>query len=121
MDWPERRLTQYTTSHGAGQPDGGTFSALTPDLTARYAALASDNRAASQAEIAALLDGHHFIFHLLAAQSLLDALPDPASSAAEQVAEPGNTFGAASTDPRDAPQQPDPRTAELRSNFATLT
>ncbi len=76
-DWPERRLTQYTTSHGAGRPDGRTCSALTPALTARYAALASEYRAASQAEIAALLDGHHFIFHLLAAQSLLDAQPDP--------------------------------------------
>lgn len=76
-DWPERRLAQYTTSHGAGRPDGRTVSALTPALTARYAALASEYRSASQAEIAALLDGHHLILHLLAAQSLLDVRPDP--------------------------------------------
>ena len=76
-DWPERRLTQYTTSHGAGRPDGGTYSVLTPALAARYTALASEYRAEPPAEVAAMLDGHHFVFHLLAAQSLLDALPDP--------------------------------------------
>lgn len=76
-DWPERRLTQYTTSHGAGRPDGGTVSVLTPALTGRYSALASKYREEPPEQIAALLDGHHFVFHLLAAQSLLDALPDP--------------------------------------------
>lgn len=76
-DWPERRLTQYTTSHGAGRTDGGTFSVLTPALTGRYAALASKYREEPPEQIAALLDGHHFVFHLLAAQSLLDALKDP--------------------------------------------
>lgn len=76
-DWPERRLTQYTTSHGSGRPDGGTVSVLTPALTGRYSALASKYREEPPEQIAALLDGHHFVFHLLAAQSLLDALPDP--------------------------------------------
>ncbi len=76
-DWPERRLTQYTTSHGAGRPDGRTYSALTPALNTRYAALTTEYRAESETEIAALLDGHHFIFHLLAARSLLDALRNP--------------------------------------------
>ena len=76
-DWPERRLTQYTTSHGAGRTDGGTVSVLTPALTGRYAALASNYREEPPEQIAVLLDGHHFVFHLLAAQSLLDALSDP--------------------------------------------
>ena len=76
-DWPERRLTQYTTANGAGRPDGRFCSALTPALATHYASLASEYRAETAVEIAARLDGHHFVFHLLAARSLLDALRDP--------------------------------------------
>ena len=119
-DWPERRLTQYTTSHGAGRPDGRTCSALTPALTARYAALASEYRAESQTEITALLDGHHFIFHLLAAQSLLDAQPDPRHPLLSRWRNPKARL-AQLRQILETPLSADPRTAELRSNFATLT
>ena len=115
-DWPERRLTQYTTSHGAGRPDGRTVSALTPALTARYAALASETRAASQTEITALLDGHHFIFHLLAAQSLLDALPDPRHPLLSRWRNPKARL-AQLRQILETPLSADPRTAELRSMF----
>ncbi len=117
-DWPERRLTQYTTSHGAGRPDGGTYSALTPALVTRYAALASEYRTEPQAEIAALLDGHHFVFHLLAAQSLLDALPDPRHPLLDRWRNPEarleqlrRILSISLCD--------DPRTTELRSCFAS--
>ena len=115
-DWPERRLTQYTTSHGAGRPDGRTVSALTPALTARYAALASEYRAASQAEIAALLDGHHLILHLLAAQSLLDARPDPRHPLLNRWRNPEARL-AQFRRILETPLSDDPRTAVLRSVF----
>lgn len=115
-DWPERRLTQYTTSHGAGRPDGGTYSVLTPALTARYAALASEYREAPPAEISALLDGHHFVFHLLAAQSLLDAVSDPRHPLLDRWRNP-----IARLDQLrrilSVPLCGDPRTMELRSCF----
>ena len=115
-DWPERRLTQYTTSHGAGRPDGRTLSALTPALTARYASLASETRAESQTEITALLDGHHFIFHLLAAQSLLDALPDPRHPLLSRWRNPKARL-AQLRQILVTPLSADRRTAELRSMF----
>lgn len=115
-DWPERRLTQYTTSHGAGRPDGGTVSVLTPALAARYVALASEYRTEPQAEIAALLDGHHFVFHLLAAQSLLDALPDPRHPLLERWRNPEARLEQLRRI-LSIPLCDDPRTTALRSCF----
>ena len=115
-DWPERRLTQYTTSHGAGRPDGRTYSALTPALTTRYAALATEYRAESETEIAALLDGHHFIFHLLAARSLLDALRDPHHPLLNSWRNPEARLEQL-RQILATPLSADPRTTELRSFF----
>ena len=115
-DWPERRLTQYTTSHGAGRPDGRTCSALTPALAARYAALAAEYRTEPETEIAALLDGHHFVFHLLAAQSLLGALPDPHHPLLHSWRNPKARLEQL-RQILATPLSPDPRTAELRSCF----
>ncbi len=115
-DWPERRLTQYTTSHGAGRPDGRTYSALTPALTASYAALASEYRAESGTDISALLDGHHFIFHLLAAQSLLQALPDPHHPLLNSWRNPEARLEQL-RQILATPLSADPRTTELRSFF----
>lgn len=117
-DWPERRLTQYTTSHGAGRPDGGTVSVLTPALAARYAALATEYRAEPPAEIAALLDGHHFVFHLLAAQSLLDAMPDPRHPLLDRWRNPEARLEQLRSI-LSIPLCDDPRTTELRSCFKT--
>lgn len=115
-DWPERRLTQYTTSHGAGRPDGGTVSVLTPALTGRYAALASRYREVPPEQIAALLDGHHFVFHLLAAQSLLDALPDPRHPLPDRWRNPEARLEQLRRI-LSVPLCDDPRTSELRSCF----
>lgn len=115
-DWPERRLTQYTTSHGAGRPEGGTCSVLTPELTARYAALASEYRKEPPAEISAMLDGHHFVFHLLAAQSLLDAMPDPRHPLLERWRNPESRLEQLRRI-LSVPLCDDPRTSELRSSF----
>ncbi|MDE3000922.1 MAG: hypothetical protein OXU79_17745 [Gemmatimonadota bacterium] len=117
-DWPERRLTQYTTSHGAGRPDGGIRSVLTPALAARYAALASEYRAEPLAEIEALLDGHHFVFHLLAARTLLDALPDPGHPLLERWRNPEARL-AQLRRILSIPLCGDPRTTALRSCFAS--
>ena len=115
-DWPERRLTQYTTSHGAGRPDGGTVSVLTPALTDRYAGLASKYREEPREQIAALLDGHHFVFHLLAAQSLLDALPDPRHPLLDSWRNPEARLEQLRRI-LSMPLCDDPRTSELRSCF----
>ena len=115
-DWPERRLTQYTTSHGAGRPDGETVSVLTPALTARYAALASKYREEPPEQISALLDGHHFVFHLLAAQSLLEALPDPRHPLLDRWRNPEARLEQL-RQILSMPLCDDPRTSELRSCF----
>ncbi len=67
-DWPERRLVQYTTALGAGRPDGGFHTLLSKHTTARYAARTPDPQ-----QTARLLDGHHLVFHLLAASLLQNA------------------------------------------------
>ena len=73
-DWPERRLTQYVCGSGAGIT-GGTFkSALNTELCAGYADLASQWACEASSSIQARLDGHHFIYHLVAATKLLEAL-----------------------------------------------
>lgn len=115
-DWPERRLTQYTTSHGAGRPDGETVSVLTPALTGRYAALASKYREEPPEQIPALLDGHHFVFHLLAAQSLLDALQDPGHPLLERWRNPEARLEQLRRI-LSMPLCDDPRTTALRSCF----
>ena len=72
-DWPERRLVQYTTSLGAGNPDGGFAGLLDPHTVRSYAACG-----AGRVEDRALaLDGHHLLFHLNAAAMLCEALEEP--------------------------------------------
>ena len=115
-DWPERRLTQYTTANGAGRPDGRFYSALTPAFATHYACLASEYRAETAVEIAARLDGHHFVFHLLAAQSLLDALPDPHHPLLNSWRNPESRLEQL-RHILATPLSADPRTTELRSLF----
>jgi hypothetical protein len=70
-DWDERRLVQYTTGMGGGLAQGRFRSLLTPDLV----------RAASDSvAMAHRLDGHHLIFHLLAACRLCRAITETTRS-----------------------------------------
>ena len=68
-DWDERRLVQYTTGMGGGLARGRFRSLLTPDR----AGAASDSNAMGHR-----LDGHHLIFHLLAACRLCRAVAESA-------------------------------------------
>ena len=73
-DWPERRLIQYSTGLGAGRT-GGTFrSALDAEICAEYANSPSEWQKEEPSAILGRLDGHHFIFHLLAAGNLIEAI-----------------------------------------------
>jgi hypothetical protein len=68
-DWDERRLVQYSTGMGGGLARGRFRSLLTPDTVGA----ASDSIA-----MAHRLDGHHLIFHLLAACRLCRAVAETA-------------------------------------------
>ena len=68
-DWTERRLVQYSASMGAGRPDGSFTSLLDRDAVRQYASGARD-----PGDRALALDGHHIVFHLNAADLLLEAL-----------------------------------------------
>ena len=68
-DWTERRLVQYSASMGAGRPDGSFTSLLDRDAVRQFASGARD-----PGDRALALDGHHIVFHLNAADLLLEAL-----------------------------------------------
>ncbi|MCZ6635220.1 MAG: hypothetical protein O7G87_17615, partial [bacterium] len=72
-DWSERRLVQYTTGIGAGHRQGNFKSLLTPKMAKQYAVRAAAYRTQSPDQILHWLDGHHIVFHILAASRLLDA------------------------------------------------
>lgn len=71
-DWPERRLVQYGTGLGVQQP-GGFVGVIDRDVVSHYAQATPENLA----QRAFALDGHHLLFHLVAAAKLLEALTQP--------------------------------------------
>jgi hypothetical protein len=80
-DWDERRLVQYTTGMGAGQPGGRFHSLLTRDLVKRLADLSAERLSIDAEEAAGRLDGHHFVFHAMAACRICGALEGRAEDA----------------------------------------
>lgn len=117
-DWPERRLVQYTTSLGAGRTDGGFYSLLSP-RTRVVGTQASVACWGVEAGADVRLDGHHFVFHLLAARMLL---------AARESSPEGRRLRDAWRNPESRlrqlrallalPLSADPRLAELRALFS---
>ena len=72
-DWPERRLIQYTSGLGARQ-EGGTFrNALDAEICVEYGQMAAGWQEEVPSTISGRLDAHHFVFHLLAADRLIQA------------------------------------------------
>jgi len=122
-DWPERRLAQYATSLGAGRADGGFQGLIDCRAAACYAARAADIQATDSDEILRRLDGHHFVFYLLAGARLLAALSNPSN--AQNAA-----LLTAWQNPRErleqvrqalaAPLSDHPATCELRSLFSKM-
>ena len=80
-DWDERRLVQYTTGMGAGQPGGGFRSLLTGGLARRFADLSTVRLSTDAGEVAGRLDGHHFVFHTMAACRICRALKGGSANA----------------------------------------
>ncbi len=78
-DWPERRLVQYASSLGAGLKNAQFRSIITPITVSNYANHPS-NQHAEPEFLAGMLDGHHFIFHLLAGIRIHQALTFPNSN-----------------------------------------
>lgn len=113
-DWPERRLVQYTSSLGAGRPDGNFQPLLDRQVAALYAGCGGDLQA---------LDYHYLIFLLNAVARLGAALKRPEEEASRALL-------AAWQNPRQrlarlveklaAPLSDDPLASELRGIFDKL-